>query len=107
MTIPSMDELNLMHDRICRSVNDPKRLQIMYALDEQPRNVTALAQALDMPQSTASRHLTMLRQRGLVVAERDGSSVIYGLADHRIIEVMTMMRNVLRELVEKQSNAMD
>jgi len=106
MAIPSMEELNLMHDRICRSVGDPKRLQILYALHEQPRHVTALAEALDLPQSTTSRHLTMLRQRGLVIAERDGASMVYHIADPRIIEVMNMMRQVLREMVAKQNDVM-
>ncbi|MBZ0275824.1 MAG: metalloregulator ArsR/SmtB family transcription factor [Anaerolineae bacterium] len=103
MTIPAIEELNLMHERICQAVNDPKRLQIMYALDEQPRNVTALAQALNLPQSTVSRHLTVLRERSLVLAERDGTSVIYRLADRRLIEVMDVMRNVLHAIVVQQT----
>lgn len=103
MTIPAIEELNLMHERICQAVNDPKRLQIMYALDEQPRNVTALALALNLPQSTVSRHLTVLRERSLVLAERDGTSVIYRLADRRLIEVMDVMRNVLHAIVVQQT----
>ncbi|MCB9452613.1 MAG: winged helix-turn-helix transcriptional regulator [Anaerolineaceae bacterium] len=107
MTIPSLEELNLMHERICRSVNDPRRLQIMYALDEEPRHVTALAQALGIPQSSVSRHLTILRQRALVIAERDGAAVVYRLADHRIIEVMEIMRQVLREGLARQNNIVE
>jgi ArsR family transcriptional regulator len=55
MSFPSIDELRLLHDNICRALGDPKRIQMLYALDEQPRNVSALAAALDIPQPTVSR----------------------------------------------------
>jgi len=105
MNPPTLDELNLLHNRVCRAVGDVKRLEIFYALHEQPRNVTALAEALSTPQPTISRHLAMLRQHGLVIAEREGSSVVYRLADARIIQVLDTMRAMLREMVEQSQQA--
>lgn len=106
MAIPTLDELSLLHEQICQAVGDPKRIQILYALFEQPRHVTALADALDIPQPTASRHLSVLRQRALVIAERDGAAVIYRLADPRIIDVLDTMRQLLRESLERRSNTL-
>lgn len=106
MPIPT-DEIQLLHNYICQSVNDPKRIQILYALGEQPMHVTALAELLDMPQPTVSRHLALLRQRLLVVSERNGASVVYHLADPRILAVLDQMRSILRELLERQANALD
>lgn len=106
MAIPTLDELSLLHEQICQAVGDPKRIQILYALFERPRHVTALADALDIPQPTVSRHLSVLRQRALVIAERDGAAVIYRLADPRIIQVLDMMRQLLRESLERRSNAL-
>jgi DNA-binding transcriptional ArsR family regulator len=102
-----IDEINLLHNNVCQAVNDPKRIQILYALSDQPLNVTALAQLLDTPQSTISRHLSILRQRFLVETERDGASVVYKLADRRIIEVLDVMRQILRESLERQSGALE
>lgn len=107
MTIPNLDELELLHANICRAVGDPKRIQIMYALDECPCNVTTLAEKLDMPQPTVSRHLAVLRQSALVETERDGASVIYSLADPRIIELLDTMRAMLRALLERQATLLD
>jgi ArsR family transcriptional regulator len=104
---PTLDELELLHRHICQAVGDPKRIQIMYALYEQPRIVTALAQALDMPQPTVSRHLAVLRNRMLVVTKRDGPSVTYSLRDDRIIEVLDTMRGLLRDLMEEQATALE
>lgn len=106
MTMPPIEELNLLHSHICQALGDPKRLLILYALHQQPRNVTALADDLGMPQPTASRHLRVLRQRNLVTTERIGASVIYRLADEQLIDILDAMRQVLRNALSRQSDAL-
>ena len=56
MAIPQIEELDLLHANICQALGDPKRIQILYALHGEPRYVSALADALGMPQPTVSRH---------------------------------------------------
>ncbi len=102
MTVPSMDELKLLHERVCKAVGEPRRIQILYALNQQPHNVSELAETLGLPQSTVSRHLNILRQSSLVVAQRSGASITYSLADAGIIEVLDRMRRVLREVLSRQ-----
>lgn len=107
MPIPQLEELQLLHQNICQAVGDPKRIQILYALHEQPRHVTALAEALNMPQPTVSRHLAVLRERGLVIAERDGAAVVYRVGEVRIIEVLDVMRKMMRDWLGKQNSIME
>ncbi len=106
MAFPSIRELSLLHANICKALGDPKRIQIIYALDNQPSNVSSLASTLNIPQPTTSRHLAILRQSSLVIAERDGQMVNYRLADPRIIDVLDSMRTILRDSLERQSNAL-
>jgi len=70
-------------------------------------NVTSLAQVLGTPQPTISRHLAILRQRSLVLAERAGVSVVYSLADLRIIAALDLMRQILHDVLEHQSDMMN
>jgi len=105
MSIPESQELNLLHAHVCQALSDPTRLQILYALHEQPRNVTAMAKTLDIPQSTISRHLAVLRQRSLVTSQRNGMAVTYYLSDSRVIEVLDLMRAILRDVLQQQSQA--
>jgi DNA-binding transcriptional ArsR family regulator len=105
MDIPSIDELTLLHNNMCHAVGDPKRIQILYVLSEQPQSVNMLATALDSPQPTISRHLAILRERGLVLADRDGTSMIYRLTDTRIIDVLNIMRQMMRETLERRTQA--
>jgi ArsR family transcriptional regulator len=104
MSNPQLEELNLLHAHVCRALGDTTRLQILYALHEEPTRVTDLAAALEAPQSSVSRHLAILRQSSMVLAERNGTEVVYRLADQRIIEVLNMMRQVLRDALERQAN---
>lgn len=104
MGVPTNDELDLLHANLCSALSDPKRLLILYVLNEQPRHVNALAEALDMPQPTVSRHLRVLRQRGLVTGERDGTSITYALTDTRIIDVLEQMRALVRDIVSQRAD---
>jgi ArsR family transcriptional regulator len=102
-----LEELNLLHSTICQAVGDQKRIQILYALYERPRHVSALAEALNTPQPTISRHLALLRDRGMVVAERSGATVVYRLADPRIIDAIEIMRGVMRDALIRRASVFE
>lgn len=104
MTVPDRNELDLLHDHICQALGSPVRIQIMYALNDQPMNVNALAELLSLPQATTSRHLAVLRQSNLVDSTREGTLVTYRLSDPRIIQVVDTMRMMLRDGLARQSS---
>jgi ArsR family transcriptional regulator len=88
-------EVRLLHKRICYALGDPKRILLLYALAKGSLCVNELVNVLDVPQSTVSRHLGILRARGLVSTERQGTSVYYTLTDQRVIEVLDLLRAIL------------
>ena len=95
-------EINLLHASICQGLADPKRILMLYALRERPMHVNELAEALDVPQPTVSRHLKVLRERQLVATEREGPSVRYSLADERVIDALDILRSVLLGTLSRQ-----
>ena len=95
-------EVNLLHAHVCQALADPKRILILYALADGPQYVSALAEALSIPQSTVSRHLKVLRERSLVATERSGASVYYSLTDKRVIEALDLLRAVLTDTLAQQ-----
>ena len=97
-------EINQLHADLCSALADPTRLILLYALNEQPSNVTGLTQALELPQPTVSRHLKVLRDGGLVNALRQGGNVQYALTDKRVIEALDLLRAVLRERIEHRAS---
>ena len=96
-------EVNLLHAHVCQALADPKRILILYALADEPRYVSELADYLDTPQSTVSRHLKVLRDQSLVLTERSGSSVRYSLSDRRVIDALDLLRGVLVGALTQQA----
>ena len=103
----SSDEAHLLHYQCCQAIADPKRILIVYTLHAGERNVSELAKHLDLPQSTVSRHLKELLNRGMVVSRREGPSVIYSLTDERIITALNIMRQVLADGLRRQAQLVD
>lgn len=58
-------------------LGDPMRCRILLLLERQELTVSELCSVLQLPQSTASRHLKMLADDGWVAARRDGTSRRY------------------------------
>jgi DNA-binding transcriptional ArsR family regulator len=96
-------EISLLHANICQALSDPKRILMLYVLRERPMHVNELAEALHVPQPTVSRHLKVLRERQLVATEREGSSVLYSLADDRVIDALDTLRSVLLGTLSRQA----
>jgi len=96
-------ELKLLHERVCPALGEPTRMRLLYALADKPCNVSELVEALALPQSTISRHLSVLRNRHLVLTERRGTAVIYSLKSKRLLEVLDTLREILREQLQDEN----
>jgi DNA-binding transcriptional ArsR family regulator len=97
-------EITQLEADFCFALSDPTRILILYALNEKPLNVTELTTELGIPQPTTSRHLKVLRERGLVYTERQGTVITYHLSDERIIQAMDLLRSSMRDRLTQQAN---
>lgn len=96
-------EINRLHAEICSGLADPTRILILYTLNQGIRNVSELAEELEIPQPTVSRHLKVLRERRMVEARRQGQAVYYSLSDRRVIQALDLLRAVLASNLQGQS----
>jgi DNA-binding transcriptional ArsR family regulator len=105
MVTPTLQqEITQLEANFCAALSDPNRLLILYALNEKPLNVTDLTNELGLSQPTMSRHLKVLRERGLVYTVRAGTVITYHLTDPRLIQALDLLRNVMRERLTHQAN---
>ena len=102
-----VQEITQLHADFCSALADSTRLILLYALADGPRNVTELTQELGQPQPTISRHLKNLRDRGLVIATRQGMMVQYSLADKRVIDALDILRSLMRESIQKRASLVE
>jgi DNA-binding transcriptional ArsR family regulator len=97
------EEVARLHANMCNGIADTNRILIIYALADGSKNVGDLAKALELPQPTVSRHLKIMRDCGIVLAERAGQVVMYSLKDNRIVQALDLLRSVMTDTLEDRA----
>ncbi|MBE0611335.1 MAG: winged helix-turn-helix transcriptional regulator [Dehalococcoidia bacterium] len=89
-------------------LSDPTRLailaELLHADYHNATTVTELASLFGLSQPTVSVHMKMLREAGLVTAEREGNQVSYSASDATLRE---FVEGALEETLRKASRAME
>ena len=94
-------ELYELKAGLCKTFADPNRLIIINELRSGEKPVGELVQTLQVPQAVVSRHLALLRNKGVVTARRQGTNVFYSLTDPKIGEACDMVHQVLLNHLER------
>jgi DNA-binding transcriptional ArsR family regulator len=63
-------------------LSDPLRIRLLLALQDGEASVQDLADAVDAEHRNASRCLSALHREGVLTRRRDGTRVLYGIADY-------------------------
>jgi len=66
-------------ERVLQAVSDRNRLRILKMLEVRPLCVCEITSVLNLATSTVSKHLSMLRDAGLVTDSKDGKWIYYEL----------------------------
>lgn len=69
---------------ILKAISHPTRLCIVTNLMFEDRNVNQMQNCLNVPQSTVSQHLSILKSSGIIKGTRNGTEIVYSLVDERI-----------------------
>ncbi|GIH95619.1 metalloregulator ArsR/SmtB family transcription factor [Planobispora siamensis] len=80
--------------QVGKALASAKRLELVDLLAQGERSVEALAQAAGLGLTTASNHLQVLRQAGLVATRKEGTKVFYRLAGTDVAALWANLRGV-------------
>jgi len=69
--------------KVMKALSDPNRVKIIKMLQNKMMCVCEMREALQVAQSTVSKHLRLLEDAGLVASQKDGIWVNYHLDDGR------------------------
>jgi ArsR family transcriptional regulator len=100
-------DLYKLKAELCKTFSDPKRLIIISELRGGEKSVGELVTELQIPQASVSRHLAILRHRGVVQARREGVSIFYSLTNPKIIEACDIVHEVLRDQMARNKEIAD
>jgi ArsR family transcriptional regulator len=78
-----------------RALGHPVRLQILDFLTGGSRCTCEIEPEINLDQSTISRHLVTLKRAGILTSRRDGVRVIYEIRDERVLEVLTLVSELI------------
>lgn len=102
-----MDDIFSLHASICKTLANPRRLEIIDALRNEELTATQLVQKLHISKANLSQHMSILVQKGVVVLRREGINVFYKLSDTRITKACDLMREVLLKRLEENSRILE
>jgi ArsR family transcriptional regulator len=76
---------------LLQALGHPIRLQLLHALWSSPRTVSQLVDRLGLEQPVVSRHLTVLREAGVLAVEPSGRERIYRLAGAHVAPLLEIL----------------
>ena len=87
--------------KVMKALSDPNRIKMLKLLQRRVLCVCEIQEAMGLAQSTASKHLKILEDAGLITYAREGLWVNYRLADgHRSPYVANLLGNLRHWLEE-------
>ena len=85
------------HARIIKALAHPSRLFIVEELDKSEQCVCRLSEMIGVDVSTASRHLSVLKNAGIVKDEKRANQVFYSLRVPCVLNFLGCVEAVLEE----------
>jgi len=82
---------------VFKSLGHPTRLQIVEKLADGELCVCHILEMFDIDMSTLSRHLSVLKNAGVVIDERRGKNIFYTLKCPCLLKMIDCMEKVLSE----------
>ncbi|SJZ84174.1 ArsR/SmtB family transcription factor [Selenihalanaerobacter shriftii] len=100
-----------MHAEVCKAIANPKRIEIVYLLLDEEKNVSELAHAMETSNANVSQHLSILREKKIVCTRKEGLNVFYKICSPKMVEALEIMKGVmleqLSELVDISQEILD
>lgn len=86
-----------MQAEICKTLTNPKRIEILNVLKNEEKTVTELVTALGVSKANVSQHLAVMRHKGILTTRRVGVNIFYRVANPKVIDACALMKEVLFE----------
>lgn len=85
------------HAEMCKVFTSPVRVEIMDILGDGKRSVNELVALTGVSQSNVSQHLQVMREKGIVTADKKGNQVFYSLSNPKISEAFGILKEILTD----------
>ena len=87
--------------KILKALAHPSRMFIVEKIKDKPYCVCELAEMIGIDQSTTSKHLSVLKNAGIIEDKKEGTTVYYSLRCTCIMDFIGCIENVIRMNLER------
>ena len=87
---------------VCKVFSHPKRLHILCLLKDGEKSFAELQAATGLSKANLSQHLTLLRDKGVINARRQGQSLRFTVTNPKITAACELMHDFLCEQVTER-----
>jgi ArsR family transcriptional regulator len=101
-----VEKIYELQAEICKALSNPKRLEIINRLKEKELSAAELIEKTGLSKSNLSQYTSVLKAKGVILSRREGVTVYYRIANEKIVEACSLMREfLLAEIQEKSKMA--
>jgi DNA-binding transcriptional ArsR family regulator len=86
-----------------RAIAQPTRLKILYFLRGGERCACEIIPKMKEDQSNISRHLTHMRDAGILESRKEGVSVYYKIKDRRVFTLLSLVDEMVKAEIKKKA----
>lgn len=80
--------------RALKAMSHPIRLKILCTLGNNELSVQDIVERAGTSQSNISQHLSILRDKNILITRKDANRVYYRIEDSRTLQLIELMRNI-------------
>ena len=81
------------YSKVFKALGHVARINIVTGLTKEKCNVNQIAEKLNLPQSTISQHLGVLRNAGIIEAQKTGVSTCYTIKDKFVNQIISLINS--------------
>ena len=92
---------------VLKALGQPTRLQILDLLKDGERCVCEIFPAINQEQANVSKHLSILKQAGILESRKDGLRILYRIKTPEILNLLSGVSKLLKTQAREQHNLMN
>ncbi len=97
------ENLLQLRAELLTTLGQPTRLRVLEFLKDAEKCVCEIMPAIDEQQSNTSRHLSIMKQSGILVCRQHGKSIYYRVKDQRIFRLLKLLDEIIKQQIDEKA----
>lgn len=93
------DQVYAYHAEMCKVFSHPKRLELINTLRDKEMSAGELGERLGLAKANLSQHLSMMKERHILICRKQGHTVYYRITNLRLLQAFDILREILFEQI--------